>query len=329
MSLSHPELLWLCLLAPLDLALAIIRYPSLSTGLSRLAGPRLRESHRSAYRGATLVGVTASALFVLCAVFSLAGPSWGERGVRVERRGLELAVVLDVSRSMTVREAGKSRLEEAKDIVRGLFDAVPGAAFSLIAAKGEAVLLVPMTEDFEALADALDYADPETMTAAGTNLGSGLRVALDSFSDSTMSNRLILLLSDGGDLEGRAVKAAEAVRAKRVSFFAVGIGSAEALPVPGVYEGALIGEDGAAVVSALEPAKLKAIAEAARGRYIEASETSARKMLADELKVLGRGGSRLEFEVGDRSGLFAFFALLFAALRVLAEGFAERGGRLR
>lgn len=319
MSFERPELLWLLLLAPLELLLALWRAPRLRSSLELLAGPRRRRAEGARYAAASVYGTAASVLFIAASALALAGPAWGTRAVSAERSGLELAVVLDVSRSMEVSEGGASRLEEAKALLRGLLRQAPGASFSLVAAKGDAVLLVPMTEDLEALDSALDYADPETMTAAGTDLGKGLRAGLGSFSPGSGTNRALLLLSDGGDRGGEALKAAEDARKRRARLLVVGVGGGESLPVPGPAGGPLLDAKGDAQRSALEPTLLRAMAAASGGRYLEASDSGAAQALRAELAELGRGGKRVEYEARDRSSLFILLALAALVARIASS----------
>jgi len=202
MSFQHPGFLWLLALIPLELLIARRRAPRLLATLELLAGPASRRAKGGAYAAASVYGAAASTVFLAAAALALAGPAWGSRAVAAERTGLEVAVVLDVSRSMDVRDGPGSRLDAAKSLLRGLTRAAPGASFSLVAAEGEAVLLVPMTEDLEALDAALDYADPETISSGGSDIGKGLREGLESFTADSGANRLLLLLSDGGDRGG-------------------------------------------------------------------------------------------------------------------------------
>lgn len=345
MSLARPELLWLALLALPELALVLRRMPAFRASLEALAGPRRRARAGSLFAVLSLAGGAAASLFVLSAALALAGPSWGVRGAAAERRGLEAAVVLDVSRSMEARDSGGSgkdaetRLDAAKGLVASLIrgsisgsgGADPrspegGAAYSLVAAKGGAVLLVPMTEDGFAFEEALPYANPDAISAPGTNLESGIRAALASFTASGAQGRVILLFSDGGELTGSARRACEEAAAARARLVVVGMGGAAPVPVPGPDGAPLAGPKGP-VRSALQASALRALAAAAGGRYIGASEAGAGAALASELAQATGSGTRIEYRRIDRSGLFALLALAFLVASILASFLSPRGGR--
>lgn len=325
MSFDRPELLWLALLAPLEILVILRRVPRLKAAFELLAGPRHRERAGALYAGASIYGAVFSLLFVVSAALALAGPAWGSRAVTAERSGLEVAVVLDVSRSMMVNEGGATRLQTAREFVRSMLRVAPSASYSLVATKGQAVLLVPMTDDIDAIDSGLDYADPEAISAVGTDLEAGLDVGLASFTERSGANRLLVLISDGGEHGADSMRAAAEVRRLRARLVAVGVGGPEALPVPGPNGSPLLDARGTAVRSALEPALLKQVAARAGGRYVEAGDPGARAVMQSELTELVRGGRRTEYAVEDRSGLFAMLALAFLIARVLASIAALRG----
>ncbi len=343
MSFARPELLWLALLALPELLLGARRMPPFRASFEALTGPRKRERAGRRYAALSWASCLAAALFAASAAFALAGPSWGVRGSAAERRGLEAAVVLDVSRSMEARDmegfgpGPESRLEAAKSIVasliRGPADArsgLAGAAFSLVAAKGASVLLVPMTEDSFAFEDALAYANPDSISSPGTDLESGLRAGLASFSAAGSQGRVLILFTDGGELSGSARRACEEVRAQRARLVVVGMGGPKGAPVPGPEGGPLVGAKGP-VLSALDSSACRAMAALAGGRYVEASDAGGSAKvgaaLAAELSSgMGRG-TRVEYQRLDRSGLFALIALVCLVAAILASMLAPRGER--
>ncbi len=323
MSFDRPDLLWLALLAPAELALALWRTPRLERSLAKLAGPARAVDAAALHRAASIIGAAFSVLFIIAAVLSLAGPAWGSRAVSAERSGLEIALVLDVSRSMMVTETGlmqgRTRLDAAREILRGLLRVSPDAAFSLVATKGSSVLLVPMTDDLEAIDSGLDYGSPETLSAAGTDLESGLMAGLDSFTGKSGANRILILLSDGGEHGSDSGHAALEARRRGVRIMSLGFGGPDAFPVPGPTGTPVLDSHGLAIRSGLQAAPLKAAATVSGGRYFEATDAAARAFLRAELTELGKGGKRTEYEVQDRTGIFALLALAFLAGRILAS----------
>jgi Ca-activated chloride channel homolog len=327
MSFDRPLFLLVCLLAPLELLIARLRVPRLRRSLALLAGPERRERALSIYSTASIYGALASALCIVSVGLALAGPAWGSRAVSSEVSGLETALVLDVSRSMEVSESGVTRLAAAKSVVRELLKAAPRASFSLVAAKGGSVLLVPMTDDLDAIDSSLDYANPDTLSASGTDLESGIETALSSFTDREARGHLIVLLSDGGEHGAQALRAAAKAAKNKTRILAIGVGSGDPLPVPGPDGRPLLDSRGRAIGSALEPALLQAIASASGGRYFEASDPGSAAAIKAELGLQGKGGRRTDYEAQDRTELFAGLAALFLALRILSSLLSVAGGR--
>jgi Ca-activated chloride channel homolog len=327
-SFARPELLWLALLALPELALGLGRAPVLRSSIEALAGPRRRARAGSAFAALSAGGTASAALFIVAAAVAMAGPSWGSRGSAAERRGLEAAIVLDVSRSMEATDRKPSRLEAAKGLVASLIRG-PGAAsssFSLVAAKGASVLLVPMTEDAFAFEDALDYANPEATSAPGSNLESGIRAGLASFTRDGAQGRILFLFSDGGELEGSGRRACEEALAARVRLVVVGIGGDAPALVPGPDGAPLTGPKGP-VRSARDEARLRALAAFAGGRYIDGSDAGASAALAQELSGARGTGTRIEYGRIDHGGLFSLLALAFLAASILCGLLATRGAR--
>jgi hypothetical protein len=189
-----------------------------------------------------------------------------------------------------------------------------------------------MTEDIEAIDDALEYAGPDTLTAKGTDLGRGISAGLSSFGSAGAGTRILILLSDGGELSRSARAAAEEVKRAKTRFIAVGFGGSEAVLVPGASEPGgfsrpALDAKGLPARSALDSGLLRSLAAAAEGRYLEGAEASTIGALASEVAGARLGGTRIEYEALDRTGLFAALALGFLLAAILAEMLASKGRR--
>ena len=95
------------------------------------------------------------AVFLSCVVIALAGPRWGRRIVMEYRRGVDVMLAFDVSRSMDVRDSAptgeKSRLKHATDIALAMIAASQGIRFGAAIGKGQSLLAVPLTYDVETI----------------------------------------------------------------------------------------------------------------------------------------------------------------------------------
>jgi Ca-activated chloride channel family protein len=223
---AHPE--WL---APLGLAwlavalaLAAARWHA-GVRAARLLGPR---GPRTGWHG------DATLLLALGLVgVGLLGPRGGWRSALVPSRGVDLVLLVDVSRSMDARDVAPSRLARAQRagaaILAGL-GAEDRAALAIFAGRG--VLLTPLTPDRDALRELLASLTSDLLRPGGSHLADGVLRALEAFEPASERPRAILVLSDGEDPAGRsALGSVEALRAgTRVHVAAVGLEAGAPIP---------------------------------------------------------------------------------------------------
>jgi Ca-activated chloride channel family protein len=198
-----------------------------------------------------------------------ARPQLGFQWRDVERHGVDIAVVVDVSRSMDAQDVSPSRMERARREVLDLCAALPGDRLGLVVFAAGAYPRVPLTLDHDALLTILEEVDTTTLQAQGTSLPAALDEALLLLQNDDNTDKAILLLTDGEvpDAEA-AVAAAERVAAAQVSIFAMGVGTSEGAPI--LVEGGGFKKDrqGQVVVSRLDEPLLRRLAARAGGAYV-------------------------------------------------------------
>jgi Ca-activated chloride channel family protein len=204
-------------------------------------------------------------------VVALARPQWGIVREKVEREGVDVVLVLDTSGSMATPDVAPSRFFLARQALLQLIARLEGDRFALVAFEGEAYPLVPLTLDADALGLFLETVEPGIVPAPGTSLGVGLAKGLDAFVDKERRNKVMVLVSDGEDLEGEVEEAVRRAKEAGVVVHAVGVGTEGGQPVPDVdADGRVVGykrdESGSAVVSRLNMATLEAVARGTGGQ---------------------------------------------------------------
>ncbi len=222
-------------------------------------------------------------LFCLAMVFlalSLARPLLHEREEEVKRMGVDFMIALDTSNSMLVRDVppDHNRLAAAKRAIRELMGRLSGDRVGIIGFAGQARMLTPMTFNYQTLELVLDGVGTDTIWQQGTNLGQAIKTAARVLRKRKLESRVLVIISDGGSLEGDPVIAArEANVEDNLTIFTVGIGSAEGgrIPVERRDEGGnviateyLKDIDDNPVVSALDEQTLQGIAQATGGAYV-------------------------------------------------------------
>src|SRR5690606_9316870 len=147
---------------------------------------------------------------------------------------LDVVVALDASKSMLARDVEPDRITRAKLELTTLLDSLGGDRVGIVAFAGLAHVQCPLTSDYAAAKLFLRAVDPQDMPQGGTNVADALNTAARMLeeSGSGVQDRVVVLLSDGEDLEGNARTAAEALAAKGIRILAVGIGSEEGETIP-------------------------------------------------------------------------------------------------
>src|SRR5512134_2999438 len=158
-------------------------------------------------------------------VFALARPQWGIVREKVEREGVDVVLALDTSGSMATPDVAPTRFFLARQALLQLIARLEGDRFALVAFEGEAYPLVPLTLDADALGLFLETVEPGIVPAPGTSLGVGLAKGLDAFVDKERRNKVMVLVSDGEDLEGEVEEAVRRAKEAGVVVHAVGVGT--------------------------------------------------------------------------------------------------------
>jgi Ca-activated chloride channel family protein len=173
---------------------------------------------------------------LLFAFLALARPQFGHGTRLIPATNLDVVIVLDYSKSMYARDVAPSRIARAKAEVGRLIHDLPGARFGAIAFAGEPMSF-PLTSDGGAIAQFFRQLDPNDMPVGGTATARALEMARELFAHDPKSKdhvRVIVLVTDGEDLEGDPVNVAEACAKEGTRIDVVQIGGRLPEPIPDV-----------------------------------------------------------------------------------------------
>lgn len=208
-------------------------------------------------------------------IMALARPQWGFHWEEVRRRGLDILVVLDTSRSMTANDIKPNRLQQAKWGIRDLIQHVHGDRLGLVTFAGSSFLQCPLTIDYAAFLITLDDVYAGIIPRGGTAIANALETAIDSFEYESNADRAIVLVTDGEDHEGEPSRLVEELRKRNIRVYAVGVGTLEGELIPQFDEnsegGFLKDKEGRIVKSSLQENELKEIALATGGMYVRSA----------------------------------------------------------
>jgi len=235
--------------------------------------PRLTEQFsrgKAILRAIFLIG------FFLFGILAAARPQWGTRLESVHRHGIDLIAALDTSYSMNTEDVAPNRIEKGKGEIRHLMQKLEGDRVGLVTFSGAAVVQCPLTLDQGAIELFLDIADAGMLPEPGTSLASAIETATSAFIEKERKYKVLILFTDGEDLEGQVEQAIRKAKEAGVVIYTVGIGSPQGKPIPiRDSKGDVIeyrkGPDGKVVVSSLDERSLAEIASETGGRYFRAT----------------------------------------------------------
>ena len=268
---------------------------------------------------------------------ALSGLSWGTQLVPVQQTGSSLSLVFDISWSMTAQDVGAgkdrsiSRLEAAASYAQSLLDHLDTTDVSVIIAKGEGVVAIPLTRDFNAIRSLLPALSPRLMTTTGTSLGSGVRTAASSFPLLSVSKRTVVVLTDGEETDGTLERETEQLVASGIDVVFLGFGTTVGAEI-------LAGDGKTVVHSFLQEESLRHLVDSVN-QSVSASEvgrsggTKALYLSAQSLgsahRVLdvvtagqqGKEWSGTAYQVGrsQRWNIFALLAMVFLCVGFVLE----------
>jgi len=236
-----------------------------SAHLRRQLTRSISVARRRVQRGLYLAAV--AGLFV-----ALAGPQVGYRWEQISRRGIEIVFAIDTSRSMSTPDVKPDRLTRAKLAIDDFASHLEGDAAGIVAFAGRAFLVCPITLDHGAFHESLSAIDTNTIPRGGTNISRAIHEAQAALRRRPGSDKIMILVTDGEDLEGSALAAAQAAAQQDgLKIYTVGVGTAagDLIPIPPDQGGGFVKDDaGAFVRSRLDEAALQAIAAATGGIYV-------------------------------------------------------------
>lgn len=272
---------------------------------------------KAVFRSLLLIG------FFSFGILALARPQWGMRLETVRRRGVDIIAGLDTSYSMNTEDIAPNRLEKAKGEIRRLVEKSREDRVGLVAFSGAAVVQCPLTLDHGAVDLFLDVANPGTIPEPGTSLAAAIETATSAFIAKETKYKVLVLFTDGEDLQGQVDRAAAKAKDAGVIIYTVGIGTSQGMPIPIRDSKGDVVEyrkdpGGQVVISTLDEKSLARIAAQTGGRYFRATTSESEiEALYDDISGLEKKEleSRLVRNFEDRFQ----YPLALAFLCLLAE----------
>ncbi|HEY8688290.1 MAG TPA: VWA domain-containing protein [Chitinophagaceae bacterium] len=205
--------------------------------------------------------------FSLCA-FAVADLVKPEGTQKINRKGIDVMIALDVSKSMLAQDIKPNRLERAKQLISKVIDKLADDKVGIVVFAGRAYLQMPLTTDHSAAKMYLASASTDNVPTQGTVISQALKMSYAAFNSKEKKYRAIILISDGEDHDEDAIKVTKELADEGVMVNTVGIGSMQGSPIMDNETNELKkDENGNTVISKLNEDELKTIAQNGNGLY--------------------------------------------------------------
>ena len=270
-----------------------------------------------------------SVAFALCA-FAVAGLIKPDGTQKISRKGSDIMIALDVSKSMLAQDIKPNRLERAKQMISKIIDNSPDDKIGLVIFAGRAYLQMPLTLDHAAAKMYLNSASPDDVPTQGTVISQALKMSYAAFNPKEKTYKSVLLISDGEDHDDEAIKVAKQLAEQGIMINTIGIGSVLGAPImdeeTGQYK---IDSKGQTVISKLNEQELSDIAATGNGIFQLYSNTEeVVKNLKNKLGSIGQETTLSDSAYASFKQYFQYF-LGAAFILLLLEFFTSEKRKLK
>ncbi len=225
MKYGNLHYLYLLPIIPLLVAGYIIVFKKKIKDLHKFASIELlQKTGLSINRGRPWLKAILIIVAVLFLIFSLIEPKWGYHWEEVEKKGIDIVIALDTSRSMLADDVKPNRLEAAKREIENLLNVLGGDRIGLVVFSGSAFTYCPLTSDYGAFHLFLNDVNTNIIPLGGTNLSEAIQKGISTFETNSKNQKAIILITDGENHEDDPLKTATKAKELGIAIYTVGIG---------------------------------------------------------------------------------------------------------
>ncbi len=260
-------------------------------------------------------------LLILGLAFLIVGwanPQWGATRQKVERKGIELFIAMDISNSMLANDISPSRLERAQRFAQNLVEELKGENIGVIAFACSAFTGVPITTDYAFAQLYLGEATPDYAAAQGTDIAAAINQADASYTKENQKHKALVIISDGEDHEEAGIAKAEEARDKGILIYTVGVGTENGGFIPvllGNRQDYLRDNTGSPVRTIPNEQYLRDVAQAGGGNYFNLGNDS--QQLVESLKTRIDSIEKQTFEERSFTDFASYFQIFIGIALLL------------
>jgi Ca-activated chloride channel family protein len=262
-------------------------------------------------------------VFFALLMISFLGPSFGDSKREIKSVGKDILFCVDLSKSMDAFDVQPSRLEKVKYEMKRVVGAFSSDRIGIVIFSSEAFMQCPLTYDQNALNLFIETMNTSLVPSSGTDFGAPLRMALSKLSDeeggpsSQQKSKVIVLVSDGEDFGEETNDIIKEIEDRDIKLFTLGVGTENGSPIAS-SRGYKTDRQGNTVISKINAASMKTLADKTGGEYFEISEnTNGVSRLINTINKIE--GELRDARMVDVSANRYFYFLLGALLLLLAD----------
>jgi len=284
-------------------------------------------------------------IFFLIAISSLmigiANPQIGSKLEKVQRKGIDIIIAVDISNSMLAEDIKPNRLTRAKRSISKLVDNLEGDRIGIIVFAGKAYTQLPITTDYSAAKMFLSTVNTDFISTQGTSIASAIEMGRETFKNAYENNKdaernkAIIVITDGEDHEEGAIEEAKNAKEEGIKVYTIGMGTIKGAPIPKYSGSRKIGfkkdREGHTVITRFNETLLQEIASNGDGMYVRANNNkTGLKLILDEINKM----SKTEIETQtfkdyeSRFQIFAAISLFFLLLEIIIRERSDKKNSL-
>ena len=337
MNLGNYNALWLLFVVPLVLAPAYVWcFWRKARTLRVLASHEMLAKINSAvslrkqvFKAGLLVAAFASV------VVALTEPKWNPQPQQIKRKGRDVVILLDTSRSMLAEDITPNRLERSKTAISDLLEVLRGDRIAIVTFAGTAAVKCPLTQDYAFVRMVLADISTESTSRGGTMIGDAIRKAADEVLDKQSREfKDVILITDGEDHDSFPVEAAQKAAEDGVRIIAIGLGddaTGSRIPITGPNgEKTFLKYQGQEVWSKLGSDTLREVAYATEGgKYLSVAPGTTLDLgrIYEDLIASAEGRELESMTMMKYDEKFQVFVALAIGLLMAEVLVSERRGR--
>ena len=262
-----------------------------------------------------------SIIFLILAIgfliFSLMQPKWGIIEKKIKTESYMITILLDLSKSMDANDIYPSRLGRAKLEIEDFIKSVDNLSVALVGFAGTSFIATPFTQDMETFTHILDNLNPKSVALQGTRIADALQTAKNTFNINSISQKSIILITDGEDHAGNFETTLKELKDMNISVYTVGIGTEEGESI--VSD---LGVSGRTVISKRDDETLKLIADYTGGKsYINTSLKEVFNDIKNNSDSFTSIRNSKSYE--ERFQIFIFMAIILLTISIILNLFTQ------